>query len=212
MRRKRKPEPVLIDWLQPGDIPAGLRLDQLLYSDEIDLAEAAVYQSWRRNNNRLTMSAFSKDRSECLAYMQLVPLKEAVILDILSGKRPENSIQPEEVEAYDREGAYTLLAISAVAHPVRPDLLYKILYRIAEYWIGQYPKRYITKVYAQAVSERGDMLMQHFFMAPRYDLSPTAYMLDLSRPGAAKMVRWFQSRLREKSPLPEGLRPPPYPS
>jgi hypothetical protein len=212
LKRKKRPEPVLIDWLQPGDIPAGLRLDQLLYSDEIDLAEAAVYQSWRKNNNRLTMAAFTKDRSECLAYMQFVPLPEAVILAILSGKRDENSIRPEEVETYDREGAYTLLSTSAVAHPVRPDLLYKILYRLTEFWIEQYPLRYITRVYAQAVSERGDMLIQHFFMAPRYDLSPSAYMLDLARPGAAKMVRWFQARLREKAPLPEDLLPPAYPS
>jgi hypothetical protein len=210
--KKKKPAPVLIDWLQPSDIPAGLLLDQLLYSEEIDLAEAAVYQSWRKNNNRLTMAAFSQDRSECLAYIQLVPLAESIILDILSGSRAENSIKPGEVEAYDRPGAYTLLAISAVAHPVRPDLLYKILYRMAEYWIEQYPQRYITRIYAQALSERGDLLIQHFFMAPRYDLAPNAYMLDLSRPGAAKMVRWFQSQLRQKAPLPQALQHPPYTS
>jgi hypothetical protein len=205
LERKRKPDPVLIDWLQPSDIPAGLRLDHQVYREEIDLAEAAVYQSWRRNNNQLTMAAFTKDRSECLAYIQLVPLAESVILDILSGKRPENSIKPEEVQSYDRPGAYTLLGISAVAHPDRPDLLYKILYRMMEFWIEQYPTRFITRVYAQAVSERGDMLIQHFFMAPRYDLSEDAYVLDMTRPGASKMVKWFRDKLREKAPLPEEL-------
>jgi hypothetical protein len=206
--RRKKLEPTLIDWLQPSDIPAGLRLDQQLYPDEIDLAEAAVYQSWRRNNNKLTMAAFTKDRSECLAYIQLVPLTESLILNILSGKRPENSIKPEEVEAYGRPGGYTLLAVSAVAHPSRPDLLYKILYKMAEYWIEQYPERYITRIYAQAVSRTGDMLIQHFFMAPRYDLAPDAYMLDMARPGASKMIRWFQSQLKQKAPLPEELQHP----
>jgi hypothetical protein len=206
--RKRQPPPVLIDWLQPGDIPAGLALDQILYPDNIDLAEAAVYQSWRKNNNKLTMAAFSKDRSECLAYIQLIPLPESVILDILRGKRPENSIKPEEVQAYDRPGGYTLLAISAVAHPARPDLLYKILYRIAAYWIEQYPERYITRIYAQAVSQTGDMLIQHFFMAPCYDLAPDAYMLDLARPGAAKLIRWYQSQLQHKAPIPDDLKRP----
>src|SRR5262249_1843734 len=77
---KSRLAPTIVDWLQPTDIPAGLRLDMLLYPDEIveDLQEASVYQSWRKNNNLLTMGAFTKDRSECLAYLQLVPLDEQV--------------------------------------------------------------------------------------------------------------------------------------
>jgi len=155
---KKKPVPVLVDWLQPSDIPAGLKLDYLLYHENIDLAEAAVYQAWRRNNNLLTMGAFSKDRSECLAYLQLVPLHEEVILDILSRKREETSIKPEEVLAYDKPGAYTLLGVSVVCHPEHKDLLFRLLDKIMDFWVEQYPERYVTKVYAQAVSEGGDIL------------------------------------------------------
>jgi hypothetical protein len=46
-----------------------------------------------------------------------------------------------------------------------------------------------------------------FFLTPRYDLARNAYMLDLSRPGASRMVRHFQSRLRAKAPLPAELQP-----
>lgn len=198
----------IIDWLQPGDIPAGLRLDILLYPTEIveGLEEASVYQSWRKNNNQLTMGAFTKDRVECLAYLQLVPLEEQTILDILSGKRSENSIKPDEVLAYNRLGAYTLLGVSAACHPDYPDLLFRILDKMMEFWIEQYPERYITKVYAQAVSERGDMLIQHLFMAPRPDLAQNAYELNLARPSASKIVRRFQKRLADKSPLPPELQ------
>jgi hypothetical protein len=202
---KKKLAPVLVDWLQPSDIPAGLKLDYLLYQESIDLAEAAVYQAWRRNNNLLTMGAFSKDRSECLAYLQLVPLQEQTILDILRGKREENSIKPEEVLAYDKPGAYTLLGISAVCHPERPDLLFRLLDKIMDFWVEQYPERYVTKVYAQAVSERGDMLVQHLFMAPRPDLAPHAYELSLARPAASRIVRRFQEKLLAKAPLPPDL-------
>ena len=205
---KKRLAPILIDWLQPGDIPAGLKLDYLLYHENIDLAEAAVYQSWRRNNNLLTMGAFSKDRSECLAYLQLVPLHEQVIFDILSGKREEASIKPEEILAYDKPGAYTLLGVSAVCHPERQDLLFRVLDHIMDFWVAQYPERYITKVYAQAVSERGDMLIQHLFMAPRPDLAPNAYELNLARPSASKIIRRFQKKLVQKAPLPEELQPP----
>ena len=83
-----------------------------------------------------------------------------------------------------------------------------MLYQHMQFWISMYPERYITRVYAQAVSERGDMLIQHFFMSPRYDLSPNAYMLDLARPSASKMIRQFQAQLRQKAPLPEELQRP----
>lgn len=205
---KKRPAPVLIDWLQPSDIPAGLKLDYLLYDENIDLAEAAVYQAWRRNNNFLTIGAFSKDRSECLAYLQLVPLHEQVIFDILSGKREETSIKPEEVLAYDKPGAYMLLGVSAVCHPERPDLLFRLFEGMMDFWIEQYPKRYVTKVYAQAMSEREDMLIQHLFMAPRPDLAQNAYELNFARPAASKIIRRFQKRLVQKAPLPEALQQP----
>ncbi len=152
------------------------------------------------------MGAFSQDRSECLAYLQLVPLDERVILEILSGRRSESSITPDEVRSYDEPGGYTLLAVSAVCQPDRSELLYVILRRYMDFWKSQYPERFIAKIYAQAVSERGDMLIQHFFMAPRYDLSPNAYVLDLARPSASRIVRRFQEELKQIAPLPEGLQ------
>lgn len=204
--RKAKQE-VLIDWLYASDLPAGLKLVQSLYGPDIDLADLAIYQSWRKHNSRITMAAFSRDRQECFASIQVLPLDEQVILNILSGKRTESSILPDEVRSYDEPGPYTLLVTNATVLPDKPEMLYQILYRYTEFWIEQYPERYITRVYAQAVSERGDLLIQHFFMTPRYDLAKNAYMLDLARPGASKMVRLFQRRIREKTPLPTELQP-----
>jgi hypothetical protein len=203
--KKGTPEPLLIDWSRIVDVPVTLKLDQQIYPDEIDLAELAVYQAWRKNETRLSMVAFSQDRTESYGYIQLIPLQESTILDILKGKRTESSITPDEILPYDKPGAYTLLAISAVAHPDRPDVLLKILNHLIDFWVEQYPERYITRVYAQVVSESGDRLVQHMFMAPRYDLAKNAYMLDLARPGASKAIRIFQRRLAEKAPLPPEL-------
>lgn len=203
---KKLPEPVLIDWLQPADIPVGLKLDYLLYQENINLAEAAIYQAWRRRNNLLTIAAFNKDRTECFAYLQLVPLEEHVILDILSSKRKESSIRPEEVRSYDQQGSYTLLGVSAVCHPEHPDLLFRLLEKIMDFWIEQYPERYIKKVYAQAVSKSGDMFIQHLFMAPRPDLALNAYELNLARPSASRIIRRFQEKLLAKAPFPPELQ------
>lgn len=199
--------PVMLDWLSPLDIPAILRLDQVVY-DEMFLAEAAVYRQWSEKNPQLAMAAFDarSDRQEMLAYVAALPLDESVILQIMHHEREEIDITQDEIQSYERPGVYTLLANSAVTHPDRPDLLYKILYKMMDAWVERYPERYVTRVYAQSVSERGDRMIQHFFMSPRYDLAPDAYMLDLARPGASKVIRRFQKQLVSKAPLPPELQ------
>jgi hypothetical protein len=209
-RQKKRPEPV-IDWMYTKDLAAGVKLAQALYDDGVDLAELVVYQSWRKNNEHLTLAAFSQDRSEAYASIQVVPLPEQVILDVLSGKRTENSIQPDEIRSYNEPGEYTLLGTSAIVLKSRPELLLKLLRRYMEFWIEMFPDRYISRIYAQAVSNDGDRLTSSLFMAPRYDFTGPypSYMLDLARPGRSKLINWFQEQLKAKAPLPPDLHWPP---
>lgn len=205
--RKVSQAPVILDWLSPKDIPAILRLDQLVY-DEMYLAEMDVYRQWSEKNPQLAMAAFDarSDRQTMLAYIAALPLEEEVIYAILRGERDEVSITKDEIQAYDRSGPYTLLANSAVAHPERPELLVRVLHRMMDEWVDRYPERYVTRIYTQPVSKRGDEMVQHFFMTPLYGLADNAYVLDLSRPSAARPIRIFQARLQAKAPLPEELQ------
>lgn len=206
---RRRPTPAFIDWLSPRDIPAILRLDQQVY-DEIYLAEMEVYRKWSEKNPYLAMAAFDpkSDRQVMLAYIAALPLEEEVIFSVLRGERQETDLKAHEMQTYDRPGGYALLANSAVILPEYPDLLHRILLRLMDEWVDRFPERYVKRVYSQTVSESGDRMVQHFFMAPRYDLAPNAYMLDLARPGASKIIRRFQARLIEKAPLPEELQQP----
>jgi len=208
-RKEKQKQTVHIDWLYASDLPAGLKLIQQLYGPDIDIAAIAVYQSWRKNNNQISMGAFSLDRKECYAAIQVIPLLEEVIIDILSGKRQESSIQPDEIRSYDDPGPYTLLVTSATVLPDHPLLLFQLLHRYMGFWVEQYPKRYIRRVYARAVSEQGVQLVQHFFMTPRLDLAYDAYMLDMAIPSASKAIRRFKRKLEEKAPLPRDLQWPP---
>src|SRR2546421_1116993 len=133
-----------------------------------------------------------------LAYISLVPLPEHVILSILKGERPELSIHADEVETYERKGGYTLLAESVVVDPDYPEQLNTLLKEVLAFWCKQYPDRYIEKIYADAASESGDKLARKLYFSPLYNLSDTAYVLDLRKPGIAKAVRTFQECLREK--------------
>lgn len=200
----------LIDWTLPSDFPSGIKLDMQVYDLDIALADANIYQSWRKNNNnRLSIAAFSEDRSERYASIKLMPLKdEQTAIDILSNKRSENDLLPDEIRNYDEPGPYIILAIDAVALPEYPYLLNRILRKWIEFWIEQYPDRYIKRIYTQAVSESGYRMVQHFFMSPRFDLAPNAFMLDMAYPSASKIIHDLQKRLKEKSPLPPDLLPP----
>jgi len=109
-------------------------------------------------------------------------------MDVLKGNRSEMDIQPDEILAYDRPGGYNLLVESAVSHPDHPEQLGKVLKGLADFWCGQYPERYIEKIYAQAVSEKGDVLIQKLYFAARYDIAETAFMLDLKHPGASRLI------------------------
>lgn len=200
----------IIDWTRPEDYASGIKLDMQVYDLDVALADAATYQSWRKNNNnRLSIAAFNEDRSERFASIKLMPLKsEQTAIDILSNKRSENDLQADEIRNYDEPGPYIILAIDAVALPEYPYLLNAILRKWINFWVEQYPERYMKRIYTQAVSESGLMMVQHFFMSPRFDLAPNAFMLDLAYPSASKIVRNLQRRWEEKAPLPPDLQPP----
>ncbi|MGH2479638.1 MAG: hypothetical protein ACRDHW_08290 [Ktedonobacteraceae bacterium] len=204
--KKRTPQ-ITIDWLRTTDVPAVLKLDYTVYH-EMYLADAQHYVEWRGKNVALSKAAFlTTDRNVCLGYIGLLPLPETTIIDILTGKRDETSITADDIETYDRPGAYTLLANSAVIHPDYPGLLLLLIRAIIDFWVDeQYPERYARKIYVQAVSERGDLFVQLFRMAPRYDLAENAFELDLTRPGLSRIIRDFQKRIAAKAPLPPELK------
>lgn len=208
-RRKRggEQEQVLIDWIKPSDVPSGLKLAQTLYNEDVDLADVARYQAWRKYNPYLNMGAFSPDREVCYAALMLVPLDETLLLSVLKGDKLESSIEEKEVERYDHPGEYTLLGASALCLPDRPSLLYRVMVKFMDFFVEMYPEKYISRIYAQAVSDSGLMLVQHTFMSPRYDLADNAFMLDMARPSASKIIRRFQARLDAKGKRPAGLQP-----
>lgn len=200
----------IIDWTRQEDFASGIKLDMQVYDLDIALADATVYQSWRKNNNnRLSIAAFNADRSVRFASIKLMPLRdEQAAIDILSNKRSENDLQADEIRGYDEPGPYIILAIDAVALPEYPYLLNRILRKWIDFWVEQYPERYIKRIYTQAMSESGYRMVQHFFMSPRVDLALNAFMLDLAYPSASKIVRNLQERLKAKAPLPADLQLP----
>jgi hypothetical protein len=207
-QKKKYDGKIIIDFTKPEDLISGIKLAQQLYNLDVAITDANVYQSWRKTGNQyLSIAAFSEDRSERFASIKLIPLiNEQIAIDILSGKRSEDSIQPEEIRDYNEPGPYIIFVEDAMALPEYPYLLNTILHRWMEFWVEQYPERYIKKIYTLAVSESGFKMVQHFFMTPRYDLAPNAYVLDMAYPSASKIISAFKEKLEQKAPLPTDLQ------
>ncbi len=200
-RDKRKKKLVTeTDWQKISDLPAILKLDFKVYDNEI-IGDLSLYASWEKRNPQITLMSFEKNnRENILAYISLVPLPEEVILSILRGDRKETSIKPEEIETYDRKGGFTLLAESAVTDPDHPEQLNNVISGILNFWCEQYPEKYIEKIYAQAATEAGDVLIRKLYFSPMYHISDTAYMLDLRKRGISRIVKAYQECLAKKEP------------
>ncbi len=197
--RKKRKLVTSVDWQKTSDLPAVLQLDYEVYKEDI-VGDIGLYVSWAKKNPNITLISYERsNRGNILAYISLVPLPEQVILSILKEDRTELTIKPDEVESYKRKGGYTLLAESAVTHPDHPEQLNKVISAVLDFWIEQYPDRYIEKIYAQAESEQGDILIRKLFFSPLYYISDKAYVLDLRKPGASRLIRTFQEQLREKA-------------
>lgn len=187
-----------VDWMRPSDLPAILKLDYLVYKEDI-VGDIGLYISWYKKNSKITLLSFEgSNRENVLAYISLIPLPEPVILAILKEDRLELSISPTEVEAYQRSGGYTLLAESAVTHPDHPEQLNRVIQSVLNFWYEQYPDKYIEKIYAQTFSDDGDILVRKLYFSPLYNLSDRAYVLDLKKKGASRIIREFQEKLVAK--------------
>ena len=212
---KKKPRkyrsPHIIDWMAVDDLPSAIALDLQVYRDDqgdlvSEIGDYNLYRSWIKRNPHIAVCAFNRDnRRDIWAYIALKPLPEPIIWEIVTGKRHENEIRPEEIRLYSEGGAYSLLAVSAVALPGRGVLLKYILDFFMSYFAELSPACSVERIYAEAVTPSGDVLMQKFHFSTVVTLQdghitplPGVGMLDLTRPGATRVIQEFQRRLEEK--------------
>jgi hypothetical protein len=198
-QKKHQESDIVVDWIGIDDVLTSLQLDYRVYGPKVFFADLSYYAERVKRNPHVALAVFDTPKRERIfAYISLLPLPETTIVDILQGNRHETDITNQEIETYDKDGEYTLLAESVVIDPEHPEALNTLLRHMAEYWCTQYPKRSISKIYAQAESDQGDILIQKLFLAPLENLAPNAYMLNMKRPGASRFIRRFQECIKNK--------------
>lgn len=204
-RDRKKTKLFLVDWMTINDLPDAIKLDLQVYKD-VAIGDFNLYRSWLKKNQHIAVCAFDrKDRRNIWAYIALLPVRESLILEILSGKKTENDITSDDILTDNDAGPRSLLAISVVALPEHRVLLYFVLDRLMEHFVSLYPSIAINRIYAQAASPEGDVLMQKFHFSDIYvpygnslRHVDDAYVLNLERPGASRPIREYQKRLEAK--------------
>jgi hypothetical protein len=192
------PPKALVDWMLPSDLPSILALDILVYDEQL-IGSIPLYHAWWKKNPKTTVLAFdATDRRKVLAQACLLPLPEPVILSILRGERHEKSIAGDEVETYDRPGEYVLYAESVITHPDYRQYLGAVMQKFADFWCDLAPDRTIRRIYAQAVSTDGRLLVQKLYFGPLYDLGENAFVLDLRYPNPSRFVQRFQGCVAQR--------------
>jgi hypothetical protein len=198
-----------IRWTTPNDVIASMILDREIYHEEY-LADTEHYRERKSKNPYTSIAVFDTEKPDTMyAYISLLPLPEATIMDILLGKRDETTITSKDIVTYDEPGEYTLLASSAAQHPDYRNLLGGLIHQYMEFWVEKYPERRIKRIYAETVSEDGRRIANELRMGPLYAMVDgtlqrikDAFVLDMEEPAASRIVRHFQERLKEKTAHP----------
>jgi len=195
-----------IRWTTPNDVIASMILDREIYHEEY-LADTEHYRERKSKNPYTSIAVFDSEKEDTMyAYISLLPLPEATIMDILLGKRDETEITSKDILTYDEPGEYMLLASSAAQHPSYKNLLIGLIRAYTEFWVGLYPEKRIKRIYAQTVSDDGRRMVSQLRMSGMYTVSngsleriKDAYVLEMDEPAVSRVIKDFQERLKEQS-------------
>jgi hypothetical protein len=61
-----------------------------------------------------------------------------------------------------------------------------------DFWCEQAPERTIEKIYGRVVTEDGEMMAKKLFFSPLWNISESAYVLDVNRPNPSRIIQGFQ--------------------
>ena len=194
-----------IRWTTPNDVIASMILDREIYHEEY-LADTDHYRERKSKNPYTSIAVFDTEKKDTMyAYISLLPLPEATIMDILLGKRNETELTSKDILTYDEPGEYTLLASSAAQHPDYRNLLGGLIHQYMEFWVEKYPERRIKRIYAETVSDDGRQMVNELRMGPMYAMVngnlqriKDAYVIDMDEPAGSRIIRRFQEALKEK--------------
>ncbi len=193
-----KPQGVT-DWIQTSDLPFVLAYDLEMYGIENTVDISITHAWWKKNPHMCRILFDQQDRRNIWGALTIMPLEEATIFKLLRGEIEERDITPDDILLYEDGKQYNGYVASATVKPEHRNYLRSLIQEMLDYWCDQYPRIQLNKLYAFAASDEGWNLISHLFFAPRYDLGPNAFELDLSRKNPSRLITAYQQCIKMKA-------------
>ncbi len=129
----------------------------------------------------------------------MLPLEEQTIFKLLKGEVRDVDLDPQtDILTFEEPREYNFYVASVIVHPDKKQHFPLLINSLFAFWCEQAPERTIRRIYGRLVSNDGEMMAKRLFFSPLWDISDTAYVLDMRRPNPSRFVQSFQQCVDQK--------------
>jgi len=187
------------DWIKSFDVGNMYNLEYSVYGDET--GNPAIVRKWYEHNPYICRVLYNKaDRRDFWGAINMLPLGDETIFKLLRGEIKDTDLNPQkDILTFDKPGAYNFYIASVIVDKTKKQHFLLLVNSLFNFWCEQAPERTIGKIYGRVVSEYGEMMVKKLFFSPLWDISDTAYMLDMNRPNPSRVVQTFQYCVKSRT-------------
>ena len=201
-RRETEPEEKgETDWIKSSDMGNMYNLEYATYGDET--GNPSIIRKWYERNPQICRILYNKaDRKEFWGTINMLPLKEETIFKLLREEIRDIDLNAQEdIFTFEKPGVYNFYIASIIMDKKRKQHFPLLINSLFDFWCKQAPERTIGKIYGRVVTEDGEMMAKRLFFSPLWEISDTAYVLDVNRPNPSRFIQSFQHCLKESGTL-----------
>jgi hypothetical protein len=168
------------------------------YGDET--GDPSIVRKWYERNPYICRVLFNKaDRRDFWGAINMLPLQEETIYKLLKGEVRDIDLDPQkDILTFNKPGTYNFYVASVIVASEKKQHFPTLINGLFGYWVQQAPERTIGRIYGRIVSEGGELMAKKLFFSPRWDISDSAFMLDMSRPNPSRLIQGFQFAIKQK--------------
>lgn len=187
------------DWIKNSDMGSVYDLEYTVYGS--DTGDPNIIRKWYERNPHMCRILYNKsNRKDIWGALNIVPLKEETIFKLLREEIQDIDLDPQkDILTFDEPGEYNFYVASVIVHPQKRQHFPLLINSVFDFWCAQAPTKTIGKLYGRVITEDGEMMAKKLFFSPLWNISESAYMLDVKRPNPSRFVQSFQHCIQSRT-------------
>ena len=132
----------------------------------------------------------------------MLPLREETRDKLLRGEMKDIDLDPQkDILTFENPGEYDFYVASVIIASDKVQYFPTLINGLFDFWVEQAPERTMRRIYGRVVSVGGELMAKKLFFSPRWDISDTAYMLDMTRPNPSRLIQGLQYAIKQKAEI-----------